>query len=152
MDIVNRVREILSPLTEKKKIEIIDVTYKREGHRMVLRILLDKEDGITVDECSEINNQLSQMLDVENILDEHYILEVSSPGLDRPMKSQEDFKRALGKNIKVTTYAPIDGKNVFIGKLLGIAESTIVMEDAEGISTEIPKEKIARAKQEITFK
>lgn len=151
MDIVNRVTEILSPILERRKVEIVDITYKREGPAVVLRILLDKMDGIALDECGQVNKELSKLLDEENIIDGHYILEVSSPSLGRPMKTDEDFQRVLGKDIKVTTYAPIDGKNVFIGKLLGIGSSTIVLEDNEGISTEIPREKIAKARLEITL-
>ncbi len=151
MDIVNKVTEILKPIAERRKIKIVDITYKRKGSTMVLRILLDKIDGITIDECSQVNNELSEVVDKENVMDEHYVLEVSSPGIDRPMKTDEDFQQALNKYIKVTTYAPIDGKNVFIGKLLGICESTIVVEDNEGISTEIPREKIAKARLEITL-
>ena len=151
MDIVNRVTEILSHIAEQRGIEIVDITYKKEGPAMVLRILLDKTGGITIDECGQINKVLSKLLDEENIIDGHYILEVSSPGLGRPMKTERDFQRVLGKDIKVTTYAPIDGKNVFIGKLLGIGSSTIVLEDNEGISTEIPREKIAKARLEITL-
>lgn len=152
MDIVTGVRGILSPMTERRKVEIVDITYKREGPTMVLRILLDKADGITIDECGQVNKELSELLDKENIIiDEHYILEVSSPGLAKPIKTERDFRRALGKDVKVTTYAPIDGKNVFIGKLLGIRNSTIVLEDNEGISTEIPRAKIANARLEITL-
>ncbi len=151
MDIVNRVTEILSPIAELRGVEIVDITYKREGPAMALRILLDKTDGITLDECGQVNKELSELLDEENIIDGHYILEVSSPSLDRPMKTDEDFQRVLGKDVKVTTYAPINGKNVFIGKLLGIGSSTIVLEDNEGISTEVPREKIAKARLEITL-
>ena len=118
---------------------------------MVLRVLLDKPSHITIDECGKINNELSERLDEANIIEEHYVLEVSSPGLDRPIIKRMDFERALGKDIRVSTYGPIDGKNVFIGKLLGIGDLTIVVEDKEGISTEIELKKIARAKLEIAF-
>ena len=151
MEVINEVTEILSSIIDTKELEIVDITYKREGRTMVLRILLDKEDGISIDECGKINNELSENLDKENIIDEHYIVEVSSPGLDRPMKTDRDFERVMGKDIKVTTYAPIDGKNVFIGKLQGLSASTIVVEDIERIATEVPRDKIAKAKLEIKF-
>ena len=118
---------------------------------MVLRILLDKASGITLDECGQVNKELSELLDKESVIDERYALEVSSPGLGRAMKTDEDFQRVLGKDVKVTTYASVDGKNVFIGKLLGMGSSTIVIENNEGISTEIPREKIAKARLEITL-
>ena len=151
MEILDRIKETVYPIVEKEGAEVTDITYKREGGAMVLRILLDKPSHITIGECGKINNELSERLDEANIIEEHYVIEVSSPGLDRPIIKRRDFERVLGKDIRVSTYGPIDGKNVFIGKLLGIGDLTIVVEDKEGISTEIELKKIARAKLEIAF-
>jgi len=149
MEVIQRVTEILGSIIEGKGIGVTDITYKREGTRMALRILLDKPGGITLNECGSINNDLSDMLDKGNVISERYILEISSPGLDRPIKERRDFEKSLGKKIRVATYANIEGKNVFIGKLLGISESAIVIEEKNGISTEIPQNKIAKARLEI---
>ena len=147
MEIIKKVREILDPIAEERKYLVVDVTYKREGGKLALRILVDKEGGIAMDECVRLNNDLSEILDKEDTIAGEYVLEVSSPGLDRKLKKNEDFIWAIGKNVKVTTYAPIDGKNVFTGKLLGLGEGTVVL-DESGVSTEIPREKIANAKLE----
>jgi len=152
MDVIDRVTEILIPIAEKKSAFIVDVTYKREGRTMVLRVLMDKKDGIAIDECAEINNDLSTILDEENLIDEYYILEVSSPGLDRILRKPKDFHWAVGKPIKATTYAPIEGNNVFRGKLLGVNEKSIVVQSKDGLTSEIPLKRIAKAKVDIESK
>jgi len=98
-------------------------------------------------ECAELNNELSELLDKDSTTEAAYLLEVSSPGLDRKLKKDEDFKWAIGRKIKVTTYVPFEGKNVFSGKLLGLGEGCVVVED-KGASTQIPRDKIANAKLE----
>ena len=152
MDVIDRITEILTSIAEKKNTIIVDVTYKKEGRTMVLRVLMDKKGGITIDECAEINNDLSVILDEEGIIDDHYVLEVSSPGLDRLLRKPKDFHWAVGKPIKATTYAPIEGNNVFRGRLLGIDESNIVVESEDGLKSEIPLDKIAKAKVDIDLK
>jgi len=153
MQVVEHVTKFLAPISEREHLEVVDITFKRECSGMTLRVLLDKEGGMSIDEYSRINNELSEVLDKESIISSPYTLEVSSPGLDRPLKTDRDFQRAIGKEVKVTTYAPlVDRKNVIIGKLLGIGKNTLVVLDKEGISAEIPKELIAKAKLEITFK
>jgi len=152
MDVIQRVMNILVPIAEKKDAFVVDMTYKREGSSMVLRILMDKKNGVGIGECAEINNELSQVLDEQSIVNEHFILEVSSPGLDRVLKKPRDFKWAVGRRIKVTTYAPIEGNNVFRGTLVGVGEKSIVVDTNEGVSSEIPLDKIAKAKLDIKSK
>ena len=146
MEVIERIKELLEPIANKRKFYIVDIAYRREGGRLALRILADKEGGITVDDCTGLSNELSELLDRENIIEEQYVLEVSSPGLDRKLNKDEDFAWAVGKRIKVTTYAPLDGKNVFVGVLAGLGEGTVVVSEKEGISTEIPRDKIASAR------
>ncbi len=148
MEVIERIRELLEPIANERKFYIVDITYRREGGKLALRILADKEGGITMRECAGLNNELSELLDGENIIEEEYLLEVSSPGLDRKLKKDEDFLWAVGRRIKVTTYAPLDGKNVFSGVLVGLGDGTVVLEE-NGISAEIPREKIASAKLAI---
>ena len=146
MEVIERIRELLEPIANERKFYIVDITYRREGGKLALRILADKEGGITMDDCTGLSNELSELLDRENIIEEQYVLEVSSPGLDRKLNKDEDFAWAAGKRIKVTTYAPLDGKNVFVGVLAGLTDGTIVVSEKEGISTEIPRDKIASAR------
>ncbi|MBL7155762.1 MAG: ribosome maturation factor RimP [Candidatus Omnitrophica bacterium] len=150
MEALAKIKELVDPIAEERGYFIIDTTYKREGGKMVLRVLLDKEGGITMDECADINNTLSEFLDKENIIEEGCIVEVSSPGLDRKLETDRDFVWAVGKRIKVTTYEPVTDKKVFIGTLLGLGEDNIVI-DEEGVSAEIPREKIASAKLEVDW-
>ncbi len=109
-----------------------------------MRVVLDKKGGITVNECAFFNNELSQFLDEEDIINEEYLLEVSSPGLDRKLKKDSDFVWAVGKNVKINTYGPIDGKNTFSGRLLGLGVDTVVIDEGES-SVEIPRNLISKA-------
>jgi len=132
-------------MAAKRQIGIVDVTYKREGGTFVLRVLADKEGGISMEECTRLNNEISELLDGESVIEERYVLEVSSPGLDRKLSKDSDFTWAVGREIKVTTYAPLEGRNMFTGVLVGLGKGTVVI-DENGTSTEIPREKIAGAK------
>jgi len=145
MQVLTRIQEILEPLAKKRKYYVIDTTYKREGGRLVLRIILDREGGITMDECAKLNEEISELLNTENLITEQYTLEVSSPGLDRRLKTDKDFKWAVGKRVKINTYGPIEGRSVFSGIMLGLREDSIVVEE-DGVSTEIPIDKISKAK------
>ena len=145
MEVVEKIKELLEPIARERECYVVDVTYKREGGGLVLRVLVDKSGGITMDACAGLNNKLNELLDGENIIEEQYILEVSSPGLERKLKTDRDFVWAVGKKIKITTYAPLDGKNVFLGVLAGLGEGTVVL-DEKGVSIEVPREKIASAR------
>ena len=148
MEVRESVKELISPYVTEKGIELVDILYRREGQGMVLRLLMDKEGGIRLSECEELNNYLSARLDETGIIDERYILEVSSPGLDRPMKSDRDFQRSMGREIEVDTYEPVDGRRHIVGSLIGMDAETVVVESS-GISTVIPRSKIAMARLKI---
>ncbi|MFH1790665.1 MAG: ribosome maturation factor RimP [Candidatus Omnitrophota bacterium] len=145
-DIIQRVEELVLPVIHGEGAELIEITYKREGAVNVLRMFVDKPSGVTLDELSGINTRISEMLDTNMVIDEEYTLEVSSPGLDRILKARKDFEWALGKDIKISTYAPVEGDNVFIGKLVGLSEGAVVIKGKDGVSREIPSDKIAKAR------
>ena len=144
-EIIEKVKALLEPIASERGYFVVDIIYRREGGQFALRIALDKEGGITVDECARLNNELGEFLDKDSTVTERYLLEVSSPGLDRKLKTDRDFMWAVGKSVAVSTYAPIDGKNMFRGVLVGLGDGTIVV-DENGVSTEIPREKVASAK------
>jgi len=150
MEIVDQVRGLIADYLDREGVELIEITYRREQGGMVLRLLVDTPEGITVDECEEINNFVSEVLDKENVISERYTIEVSSPGLDRPIKAARDFERVMGKVLDVTTYEPVDGKRTHEGRLVGMSDDNIVLE-RNGVSTEIPRDKIARAVLKIEF-
>ena len=117
---------------------------------MTLRLLVDTPEGIRIAECERLNNYLSGLLDKEDVIGEHYLIEVSSPGLDRPIRTDGDFRRALGKSLEVTTYAQVDGRKTHEGRLIGMDKDAIIIE-LRGVSTVIPKASIALARLKIEF-
>jgi ribosome maturation factor RimP len=149
-DIVERVKELVAPYLEESGVELVEIMYRREQGGMTLRLLVDTPEGIKIAECESLNNYLSELLDKEEVIGEHYVIEVSSPGLDRPFKTDRDFERVLGKDIEVTTYAPVDGRKTHEGKFIGMDKDTIVIE-SNGVSTVISKASIALARLKIEF-
>jgi ribosome maturation factor RimP len=149
-DIVERVKGLVGPYLSENGIELVEITYRREQGGMTLRLLVDTPEGIKINECEGLNNYLSGLLDAEEVIGEHYLLEVSSPGLDRPIKTDRDFERVLGKDIEVTTYAPVDGRKTHEGRFVGMDKEKIVIE-AGGVSTVIPRSSIAAARLKINI-
>jgi len=115
---------------------------------MTLKLLVDTPEGIKIAECEKLNNHLSELLDKEDLIAERYVIEVSSPGLDRPIKTDRDFERALGRDLEVTTYAPVDGRKAHEGRFVGMDKDNIVIESG-GISTVIPRSVIALARRRV---
>ncbi len=148
MEIVERVKEIIADYLNENAIELVDIIYRRESSGMALRLLVDKSEGIRLSECEALNNFLSARLDEDLLLDERYILEISSPGLDRPLKNDRDFGRVLGKEIEMDTYSPIDGKRHLVGTLLGMDGESVVIGSGD-ISAVVPKAMIAMARLKI---
>lgn len=144
METLDRVKELIAGYLANEGIELVDATYRREQGGMTLRLLVDKPAGITLDECEAVNNYVGDLIEKEGTIDEHYILEVASPGLDRPLHSGRDFERVMGRDLTVTTYEPIDGKRQHEGTLIGMDTEQIILE-AGGISTVIPRAKVAKA-------
>lgn len=152
MEIIKKVKELVSNLLQDKEIELVDLVYHREGPKIVLRLTLDKKEGITLDECGAVNEQLGELLDRENVLAEGYILEVCSPGLDRSLKTKKDFDRVSGKFVKVNTYGPVEDKREHVGKVVSCDEKVVAIElKGEKIIRKIPLDKISRARLEIEF-
>lgn len=126
--------------------ELVDVEYVKEGPHRYLRIYMDKEGGITLEDCQTVSEKVSEPLDREDFIDEAYFLEVSSPGLDRPLKKEEDYHRFTGENIEVKLYEALNGEKVFEGELLGLADREVKLLLSNQETVSIPKEKIASAK------
>ena len=149
-EITKRVAELIGPYLNENGIELVEITYRREQAGMTLRLLVDTPKGVRIDECEALNKYLSGLLDEQNVIEEHYVIEVSSPGLDRPIKTEKDFKRSMGRKLDVTTFGPIDGRRSHCGTLVGMDEENVVLE-AGGVSTVIPRGKIAMARLKIDF-
>ena len=150
MDTIERVKALIAPYLSENDIELVDVIYRREAGGMVLRFLVDKPYGINLKECEDLNIYLSGLLDKEDLIDNHFTLEVSSPGLDRTLKADKDFERVIGKPLNVSTFEPIDGHREHEGTLIGVEKENIVVESS-GVSVVIPRNKIAKAVLKIEF-
>jgi ribosome maturation factor RimP len=129
--------------------ELVDVVFRREAQGWVLRLFLDKPGGVTLEDCREVSEQLSDLLDVEEVIDHPYALEVSSPGLDRVLKTAQDFTRFAGRLARIQTAAPINGQRRFHGRLEGYRDGMVVLRQEQGPSLLIPLEAIAKARLEV---
>jgi ribosome maturation factor RimP len=116
-NIVERVREIAGRVAASEGMEIVDVEWKGGGNNWLLRIFIDKPGGITHADCETISHQVGTILDVEEVIEPHYTLEVSSPGLDRKLLKPSDYQRFLGKKARISLHAPLDGQRNFVGRL-----------------------------------
>ena len=123
----SRVEKFLIPIMEENNFELVDVEYVKEAGTWYLRAYIDKEGGIAVDDCEVISRKLSDWLDKEDFIDESYILEVSSPGLGRPLKKEKDFARSLGKDVEVRLYRQLNRQKEFTGVLSAYDESTVTL-------------------------
>lgn len=156
VDVAERLTEVIEQIATPLGMELVDLEYKREGRDMVVRVFLDKEGGITLDDCAAVSRELSDILDVEDIISGHYNLEVSSPGICRPLKKVADFQRYTGKLVKVRTYdmwADDQGnkRKTFLGTLTGIEDGVIGVNLKEGQHAAIPLDKVAKANLEFEF-
>lgn len=123
-----KTEELLMPLIEQHQFELVDVEYVKEGGNWYLRAYIDKPGGINVDDCELISRALSDLLDEHDFIDEAYILEVSSPGLGRPLKKDKDFARSIGEEVEVRTYRAINHQKDFTGILKEYDKKRIVIE------------------------
>ena len=121
------------PIVAGHGFELVDVEYVKEAGTWYLRLYIDKEGGITIDDCEVVSREFSDRLDAEDFIEDAYIMEVSSPGLGRPLKKEKDYKRSLGKEIEIRTYRPIDKQKEFFGILTAYDEKqvTITLENQE---------------------
>lgn len=122
---------LVSPIVEKYGFELVDVEYVKEGGSFYLRAYIDKPGGITVDDCETVSRDFSDKLDEADFIEEAYIMEVSSPGLGRPLKKEKDFKRSIGKEVEIRTYRPIDREKEFYGVLKAYDENSVTIDCEE---------------------
>lgn len=123
-----KTEELVGPITEEYGFELVDVEYVKEGGTWYLRAYIDKPGGIAVDDCEVVSRRLSDLLDEKDYIDDAYILEVSSPGLGRPLKKEKDFKRSVGKEIEIRTYRAVDKQKEFVGILKEYDKDTVTIE------------------------
>ncbi|OGW14475.1 MAG: ribosome maturation factor RimP [Nitrospinae bacterium RIFCSPLOWO2_12_FULL_47_7] len=143
--VIQSVIGLIEPIIHGENLDLVDVEYKKEGKYWYLRVYIDKKGGVFIEDCQKVSRQIEDMIQIDEIINSAYILEVSSPGLDRPLKKEKDFIRSLGKKVKVTTYSPIDKQRNFVGVIKDISNQTLGL-DVNGALVAIPLEIIANAK------
>ncbi|CEH31954.1 hypothetical protein AM501_20830 [Aneurinibacillus migulanus] len=142
--------EMVAPILEEENLELVEIEYKKEGSNWFLRVYIDKEGGVDIEDCGRVSEKLSKKLDEIDPIPGAYFLEVSSPGAERPLKKEQDFERAVGKHVHVTTYEPINGSKVFEGELVSYDGKQLEIKEAKA-SALIPRDKVASARLAIVF-
>ena len=158
VDVVEKVRAIASRVAVSYGLEIFDVQFRREAPGMVLRIRIDRpgskataDDSVTVDECAKVSRDLSAIFDVDDVVPTAYTLEVSSPGLDRPLTRAEDYARFAGRRAKIVMRGKIDGQGYFKGQLGGVEDGHVLIEGEDRRTHRVPLDVITRANLEVDF-
>ncbi|MEC0373060.1 ribosome maturation factor RimP [Paenibacillus chibensis] len=144
------VEEMVQPFLDEHNFELVDVEYVKEGSNYFLRVYVDKEGGIDIDDCGMVSEYLSQKLDENDPIPTAYFLEVSSPGAERPLKKSEDVAKAVGKDVFVTVYEAVDGQKEFEGRLLSFDNEELVISMGKK-QYAIPYAKVASARLAIIF-
>ncbi|MGM1045247.1 ribosome maturation factor RimP [Paenibacillus uliginis N3/975] len=144
------VEEMVQPYLDEHGFELVDVEYVKEGSNWFLRVFVDKEGGIDIDDCGSVSEYLSQKLDENDPIPTAYFLEVSSPGAERPLKKKEDVVKSVGKDVFVTVYEAVDGMKEFEGKLESFDNEELVIKVGKKQHV-IPYAKVASARLAIIF-
>jgi ribosome maturation factor RimP len=159
MELHATLEKLITPILADFALELVDLELKGEGRRQLLRIFIDKPGGVTLDECAEVSREVSALFEVEDPIDGAYVLEVSSPGLDRPLKKLQDFERFAGRMVKLRTQRLLDPddrghqRKTFAGELLGIDGTQVRLRqtDRRGGEISIAFEAIDKANLELDF-
>ncbi|HHW32304.1 MAG TPA: ribosome maturation factor RimP [Clostridiaceae bacterium] len=145
------VTELAQEIVEKYSFELVDVEFVKEGMAWYLRVYIDKPQGITIDDCQIVSQELDKVLDEKDPISQSYILEVSSPGLDRPLKKDRDFERYKGETVEVKLFQPIDKVKVFVGELEGLIDNKIRIRQNGSQILEFDRDKVALVKRVVKF-
>ena len=146
-----KAEELILPIVEANGFELVDVEYVREGGSWYLRAYIDKEGGITVDDCEIVSRAFSDRLDENDFIEDAYILEVSSPGLGRPLKKEKDYRRSMGKELEIRTYRAVDRCREFYGVLTAYDDDSVTIEEEDGTLRTFAKTDIALIRLAFDF-
>lgn len=144
------IREISQPLADSLGLELVDVEYVKEGSLWFLRIFIDKPEGVTHSDCQEVSHRLGELLDEKDPIPLSYILEVSSPGIERPLKKPGDYERFRGYKVRATTFSLVEGQKEFIGELEGLVDGKVQI-NINGKKISLPLECVAKVRLEADF-
>lgn len=149
--VLAKVRALVEPLLAARHVELVELTYRREGPQTVLRFLVDTASGITVEECRRLNWAVGALLEEHEVIRDPYLLEVASPGLDRPLKTARDFERVINRRVWIQTSEPVEGRHEVVGTLISVGDALMTMELDQGQRVRVPLAFVVRARQEIAF-
>lgn len=156
--ITETVEAMLAGFLQEHDLELFNLEYVKEGKARILRVYIDKppaEDGgdryVSIDECELVSRYLSDRLDEEDAIEENYTLEVSSPGIDRPLIREQDYTRYAGRPVDVRLYKPLDGKKQFTAELAGLRDGVVLLKDEDGNDLEIPRDSISKISLAVIF-
>jgi ribosome maturation factor RimP len=157
-DVAEQVRNVATRVAHTYGLEIFDVQFRREAGGMILRVQIDRpgpaataEESVSVEDCAHVSRDLSAVLDVEDIVPTAYTLEVSSPGLDRPLRRADDYRRFAGRRAKIVMREAVDGQTYFKGRLAGVDDQAVLIDGDDGRRHEVPIGVITRANLEVEF-
>ncbi|MFZ5776375.1 MAG: ribosome maturation factor RimP [Thermodesulfobacteriota bacterium] len=148
--LVQRLQQMLEPVVEGCGLELVELQFRREASGWVLRLIIDREGGVSVDDCADVSRETGHLLEVEDPIEQAYTLEVSSPGLDRPLKRLRDFERCVGKKAKVVTREAVDGQFALTGIIDGVGQGVISLDAGQG-PVSIPFDIIKKARLVVEF-
>ena len=151
MNTEKKVENLIAPVILKDNNELVDVEFVKEGQNWYLRIFIDKEGGVTVDDCETVSRAVEKVLDVEDPIEQAYILEVSSPGLDRPLKKDSDFVKYAGETVDVKLYKAVDKQKEFQGILKGLDGTVVTITDENGAELSFDRKDIALIRLAVLF-
>ncbi len=147
---VARINELILPVLQAREVELVDTEFIKVGMRYTLRLFLDRPGGITLDDCAALSRLLGEIIDVHDVIDHAYTLEVSSPGLTRPLKKVEDFQRCIGRLVRITVRGGTGKRSLFRGQLQGLEGDSVIVQEGSQIYR-IPLADIVKARLDIDF-
>lgn len=150
-NIATEIEQIVLPITQANDLELVDVEYVKEGGEFFLRVYIDKEDGVSLNECELVTRALNPILDEKDPIKDNYYLEVSSPGLDRPLKKDKDFVKYQGRDVEIKLYKSIDGSKLHEGELVGLTEDKNIKVIIDNKEVEFNKKDVALIRLAIKF-
>ncbi|MDA8101073.1 MAG: ribosome maturation factor RimP [Nitrospiraceae bacterium] len=151
-DLNAEIQALLDPILESMGLSLWDLEFKKEGPRWLLRVYIERyAGGVTLNDCETVSRDLGTALDVENIINHAYVLEVSSPGLDRTLSKPEHYQRCIGSMVKIKTYQAIEGQKVLVGTLKGLEGDAVLLETKDGKIITLSRTNIAKASLEVVI-
>lgn len=146
-ELMGEIEALTGPLLRAHGLELVDLEFRRQGRRGLLRLFIDKPGGVGVEDCRRVSEEFGDLLDVSDLIPESYDLEVSSPGLDRELRKEREFRWAVGKRIRLWTLEPFEGRRELAGRLTGVTEGSLTLEE-EARHWEVPRALLAKARLE----